>query len=165
MTYVTMLRNLDIFWAMFFLVLIIRDRNLRHKQPLTTHIEPPIKFCLFVTKHQFFLTTQLTALKKLHIVVLLCLNVQTKKSQFRVQFSFKESILKITISNKLALHTAGVRFCLKWWGYENYCIVEHTMESLYTREQGNVLPVANPLNCSNSLSFIRSCPMHLEWTS
>ena len=45
------------------------------------HIGPPIKFCRFVTKHQIFITRSANWWKKLHVVVLLCLNVQTIKSQ------------------------------------------------------------------------------------
>ena len=66
----------------FFLVLIIPYWNLRHKQPLKSHIEPPLKSCRFVAKHQIFLNFSDNSLKKNHIVVLLCLNVQTIKSQF-----------------------------------------------------------------------------------
>ena len=55
--------------------------KLRHKQPLTSHIEPPIKSCRFVRKHQIFLNCSANNLKKLNIVVALCLNVQMMKSQ------------------------------------------------------------------------------------
>ena len=71
--------------TMFFLVLTILVSSPRHKQPLTSHIEPTIKSCPFVAKYQIFLNcSSNNSLKKLNIIVLLCLNVQTRtvKNQF-----------------------------------------------------------------------------------
>ena len=72
---------------MFFLVLIILVSYLRHKQPLTFYIEPPLKSCRFVTKHQICLNCSANNLKELHIVVLLCLNVQIHDEKSVLGFS------------------------------------------------------------------------------
>ena len=66
---------------MFFLVLIILV--LKPTSQATADITYwAADQILSITKHQIFLNCSTNSLKKVHVVVLLCLNVQTMKSQF-----------------------------------------------------------------------------------